>query len=78
VVCYDIEICIYQKSVRVKQWHGSSQSLKKIAGGGGKAKLAQNLLKNRAENALKLHASCAQIELKDPLKIGEKLPESCA
>jgi len=61
VVCYDIEICIYQKSVRVKQWHGSSQSLKKIAG--KNAKLAQNLRKNCtqfvqvAQKLCKLHAN---------------------
>jgi len=41
----------------------------------------QNLRENCTENALKLRAicaSCAQIEQKNPLKIGEKLPESCA
>jgi len=42
------------------------------------AKFAQNLRGNCAENALKFRASCSQIELKNPLKIGQKLPESCA
>jgi len=40
----------------------------------------QNLRENCTENALKLptiSASCAQIELKNPLKIGKKLPKSC-
>jgi len=55
------------------------QSLKKIAG--KNAKFAQNLRENCAENALKLRAICAslaQTELKNPLKIRKKLPESCA
>jgi len=48
---------------------------------GKNEKFAQNLRENCAENALKLRAmcaSCAQIELKNPLKISEKLPECCA
>ena len=35
-------------------------------------------MQNLRENARKLCASCAQIELKNPLKMGEKLPKSCA
>jgi len=41
---------------------------------GENAKFAQNLRENCAENAPQLRAicaSCAQIELKNPLKIGE-------
>jgi len=41
----------------------------------------QNLHRICTKNALKLRAictSCTQIELKNPLKIDEKLPESCA
>ena len=50
------------------------QSLQQIAG--KNAKFAQNLPENCAENALKLRAicaSCAQIELKNPRKIAQKL-----
>jgi len=36
------------------------------------AKFAQNLPENCAENALKLRAICAQIELKNPRKIMQK------
>ena len=58
--------------IRVRAWL-ELQYPKKIVG--KNAKFAQNLREKCAENARKLRAictSCAQIELKNPLKIGEK------
>jgi len=55
-----------------------SQSLKKIAG--KNAEFARKLCWKCAKIARKLRtncASCTQIELKNALKIGEKLPKSC-